>query len=138
MKQPQMQTTLYHSLLRISAVVFAVALVFDSGMALPVTKQLSEGTQQYVANMVSVSVGIPENEINTITAELTQQKLALEAREQELIEREISLSNNETTEASDVSTYILSTILFILLVLIVLNYGLDYVRMRRLSEQAHA
>lgn len=131
-----MQHTLYHSLLRITSVVVAFVLVFDSGLLSPATKELSRATQNYLANVVSVTATVNPNELNQITAELTKQKTALEEREQALEEREVAIARNSSGDSAtnDYSTYILSTILFILLVLIVLNYGLDYARMRKLTE----
>ncbi len=128
-----MQATTYHSLLRISAVVFAFILLFDSGLLTPATKAVSLQTQSYVANVIGVTAGVEPNELNTITAELTQQKVALEAREQVLATREIAVARNSevTNEPFDYSTFVISIILFILLVLILLNYGLDFARMQR-------
>ena len=41
------------------------------------------------------------------------------------------LKNDPAAAPADYSTFILSLILFVLLSLIVLNYGLDYARMKR-------
>lgn len=131
-----MEHTLYHQLLRVAAVVVAFVLVFDAGQVVPGTDKLSDNTTQYLANVVGVSVGIPESELNVITAELTEQRVALEERERVIAEREIQLQQNPNAAAaggSNTSTFILSTILFILLALIVLNYGLDYARTRELE-----
>lgn len=131
-----MQRTLYHSLLRISGVVVALVLLFDSGLVAPGSDILSQNTQNYLANAVGVSAGVEVNEVNILTAELTKQTVALEQREQELVEREIAIQRNQAAPAQeDYSTYILSVVLFILLVLIVMNYGLDYARMRRVDLQ---
>ena len=127
-----MEHTLYHSLLRVSAVVCAFVLLFDSGLVLNDSARLSDGTQAYLANVVNVSATIPPNELNVITAQLTEQQLALDARERAITEREIELQQNPTASpGTDTSTFVLSAILFILLVLIVLNYGLDYARVRK-------
>lgn len=120
-------TTLYHKVLRVAALVCAFVLLFESGVISETTKTLSQNTHQYLANAVGVGASVKPNELNVITAELTQQKLALAEREQALTDREIAVGLIEQGEASsDVSTYILAAILFILLVLIVLNYALDY------------
>lgn len=130
-----LQATIYHSLLRVSAVVFALVLLFDSGFISPLTKEMSDSTQDYLANVTSVTASVEPTELNQITAELTKQKLALETREQELVEREVQIARNAETADTDRSTFILSIILFILLALILLNYGLDFARMRRMHNQ---
>ncbi|MEK7462456.1 MAG: hypothetical protein AAB618_02680 [Patescibacteria group bacterium] len=121
--------SLYHSVLRVATLVTALVLLFESGLVSPVTKQLSQDTHFYLANAVGMSVSIAPTELNSLTAELTRQKLALEAREQALKEREIEigLASGGATN-SDTATYVLAGVLFILLVLIVLNYVLDYLR----------
>lgn len=128
-----MEHTLYHKLLRIGLVVTAFVLLFDGGFVVQDSAQLADSTEQYLANAISVSVGIPETELNTVTAALTEQKQALDAREAAIVEREIQLQKNPVVASAgtDTSTFILSLILFILLVLIVLNYGLDYARVRK-------
>lgn len=133
-KKPYLQESYYHSWLRILAAVFALVLLFDSGVLFPSTQRLSQNTQFYLANSVGVSAGVEQTELSMLTAELTEQKQSLAEREAAVAEREIAIQKNSgavSTAAVPVSTYILSTILFILLVLIVLNYGLDYVRYQR-------
>ncbi len=135
--------SLYHSLLRIATAVVAVMLVFEGGLLSPVTAQLADQTELYLANAVGVSVGVAPTELNQMTAALT-------AREQELNERELALSQREievgindggSIAGFDSGTFVLATILFILLVLIILNYALDYARGReriRLATQNSA
>ncbi len=126
-----MEQTLYHSLLKIFAVVLAVVLVFDSGLLFPVTKQISTDTGQYLANSVGVTVGVAPTEVNQLTARITE----LEGQLEEANERQIAVNlNTEDGVSVDRSTFVLSAILFILLVLIVLNYALDFVRMRTLRQ----
>jgi len=130
------EVSMYHMLLRISAMVIAVVLVFDSGFLFPITKQLSLNTQEYLANTVGATASVKPNELNVVTAQLTQRQRELDDREAALNEREISVGlntdSNDSSETS-VSTYVLSVLLFIILVLIVLNYVLDFARARRLS-----
>lgn len=126
------EVTTYHMLLRVSALVIAVVLVFDSGLLLPITRELSQHTQQYLGNAVSANARVAPTELNTLTAELTKQRQDLEEREAALSEREISIGlNTQSGTDTDLSTYILSLLLFIILVLIILNYVLDFVRARR-------
>lgn len=129
-----MKGSMYHVLLRVSALTLAFILLFDSGMLSPLTKQLSHDTQLYVANAVGVGASIKSTEINTLTAQITERQRELDAREAALSGREISVGLNQSAgrDGVDYSTYILSVLLFILIVLIVLNYALDFARERRL------
>jgi hypothetical protein len=130
-----MKDSHYHRFLRISLVVCAVILLFDSGLVDESTRQLSNGTQSYLVATVGVGAAVEPTELNTLTAELTSRQRELDAREAVLREREIEVSlNNGGTLSSDYSTYVLASILFILLLLILLNYILDYLRIRELQQ----
>ncbi|USN87817.1 MAG: hypothetical protein H6779_05485 [Candidatus Nomurabacteria bacterium] len=121
-----LQNSTYHSLLRVFSVVFAVVLVFDSGALIPATKGLSTSTQEYLANVVGVQVGVSPTEVNQLTARITELEGELEAKD-----REIAVNFNEpSSNGMDKSTLIISIILFILLILILLNYVLDFIRSR--------
>lgn len=122
----------YHSFLRVSVLVSAFVLVFDSGLLLPITRQLSDTTISYVATIgVGTSAVVPENEINVLSAQIAERQRILDAREAELREREIASRNFGSTNTNgDYSTYIIGTILFILTVLLVLNYAMDWARIR--------
>lgn len=126
----RLDESMYHRVLRVFSVVCALVLLFESGLISPVTRQLSIDTHQYLANAVGMSVSIEPTELNSLTSELTKQKLALEAREQGIREREIEIGLASGQSANQTSTYVLSGVLFILLVLIILNYTLDYLRAR--------
>lgn len=132
---------LYHKMLRVFMAVVAVTLLFDSGILSPVTSELSNGAQQYVATAIGVSAVIPENELNKITAELSARERDLDAREAALEGREIDArafdTGGTTASPGGLSTYILSILLFVLLVLITLNYVLDFLRQRD-QRYAHA
>jgi hypothetical protein len=136
-----MKDSHYHRFLRVTAIVFAFVLIFDSGIVNESTARLADGTQAYLATAIGVGARVQPTELNQWTAELTSRERELEAREAALREREIDVTlNNGSVTASDYSTYILASILFILLLLILLNYTLDYLRMkegqfRRSSEQ---
>ncbi len=127
-----MGLNLYRSFLRIFTLVFALLLVFDSGILSPVTRQLSDTTMLYVASVgVGASASVPENELNVLSAEISERQRLLDAREAALREREIATrSFGDTGGATDFSTYILSAILFILTVLVILNYAMDWARVR--------
>ncbi len=124
-----LEASVYHSILRVSLVVCAIVLLFDSGLISKTTAKLSQGAQQYVATAVGVKVGVAPNEVNVLTARITELESELARRE-----RDIAVNLNAsggTTSGTNTSTFVLSAILFILLVLIVLNYILDYLRGRR-------
>ena len=123
-----LEQSLYHSFLRIMVSVFAIALVFDSGLLFKETILLSNTTEQYLASVVGVTVGVAPTELNQLTSRITELETELEAKERLIA---VSVGNTDTTPPIDTSTFILSIILFILLTLIVLNYVLDFVRARR-------
>lgn len=129
-----MKDSNYHSILRISAIVFALVLVFDSGIINESTARLANGTQAYLATAIGVGASVQSTELNELTAELTSRQRELDAREAALREREIEVNINDGGVADgDYSTYILASILFILLLLILLNYTLDYIRLKEMQ-----
>ncbi len=76
---------------------------------------------------------VPENEINSLSAQISAKQRELDAREAALSEREIAARDYGASDsANNYSTYIISVILFILTVLLVLNYAMDWVRVRQL------
>jgi hypothetical protein len=131
-----MHTNRYQSFLRVSLLVTATVLVFDGGFLSPITKQLSDNTIAYLGAVgSSVFASVPQNEINTLSSQLSEQQRLLDAREAQLREREIATRTYETGGKTDYSTYILSAILFILTVLIVMNYAMDWARVRRFTYE---
>lgn len=133
-----MQHSIYHSVLRIASLVVAVVLLFESGLLAPTTKLLADNARQYLANAVGINASVTPNELNQLTAELTAQKHDLDRREASLSEREIAVGLNSEGGSSVLSTFVLSLVLFILLVLILLNYTLDYLRQTRTNQSAGA
>jgi hypothetical protein len=131
-----MENSSYHRVLRVSLVVCAIALVFESGILSESTARLSQGTHAYLANAIGMSASVQPTELNTLTAELTAMQTELEAREASLREREIAVEipMGATTGNNVTATYVIASILFILLVLILLNYVLDYLRAREEEE----
>lgn len=122
----KLENSMYHSFLRIAVCVMAFVLVFDSGLWISATAELSDFTQAHLANVVGITVGVAPNDYNQLTTRITELETELAAKE-----RLIAVNLRDGTDTSiDWSTYILSAILFILLVLIVLNYALDYRRSR--------
>lgn len=126
--EKSLEKSLYHSFLRIAICVFGFALVFDSGLLFSDTAKLSNLTQMHLASVVGVTVAVAPTEVNQLTARITELESELDAKER-LIAVNVRESNGNS--GIDKSTFILSVILFILLVLIVLNYALDYVRGRK-------
>lgn len=125
-----MKDSVYHVVLRTSALTLALVLLFVSGVVSPVTKQLSHQTERYLATAVGMYAAVEPNEYNQITAALTEQKTELDQREAAINQRELAIGLKGGEMGTDYTTYILSIVLFVLLVLIVLNYVLDYVRNR--------
>ncbi len=120
----------YHIVLRTTALAVALVLLFDSGLLSGVTKELSQSAQTHVANVISVGAAIETTEINALTTAISIRDQELDAREAAIRDREIEVGLNPDNSAtsSDLSTYLLSIVLFILTVLIVLNYALDFTR----------
>lgn len=135
MRGKSLENSAYHSLLRIALVVFAVLLVFDSGLVSKSTRTLSLSAQEYVASAVGVTVAVPPNDVNVLTKRITELQTELDKRD-----REIAVNLNKETVVGantfNTSTFVLSVILFILLFLIVMNYILDYLRFRKPTTSA--
>jgi hypothetical protein len=132
-----LQNSAYHRVLRISVLVFAVVLIFQSGLASESTAKIARGTAAYVATAVGMSAGVQPTQLNQYTAALTQKEQELAAREAALAAREIEIGLSAGEPIRNDSTYVLASILFILLVLIILNYVLDFLRSQeRAREQA--
>ncbi len=124
MDTARIKDSMYHRVLRVATVVCAFVLLFESGLVHESTALMSQNTHQYLANAVGVGASVESTELNTVTAELTAAKMELQR------EREINVGLREGRPDNDTTIYILSGILFVLLVLIVLNYTLDYLRWR--------
>ena len=129
------QSILYRSLLRVSLVVTAVMLVFQAGLVDDRTAALFSQTTSQLSAMVGMSASVAPTEYNTFTAEITKQQNLLAEREEQISDREIALGLNagEAT-VNQTTTYILASILFVQLLLIILNYGLDYLRSREQKQ----
>lgn len=125
-----LQNSNYHRMLRIASLVCAVVLLFESGLVHEATKGLATETHLYLANVIGMSASVQPTELNQMTAELTRMEQELQERERVIKEREISVGLRAAPASSDTTTYILASVLFILLVLIILNYTLDYLRLR--------
>ncbi len=126
-----LEHSVYHKVLRVSATVFAAVLLFQSGFFVPVTTQLSDRTGQYLANAVGVYVGVPENDANRLTTRIAELEAQVGAQDMQLRERDLNTGLTTGFGGSSTATYVLSGILFIMLVLIVLNYVLDFYRSRQ-------
>ena len=125
---------MYHRVLRVLSVVTAFVLLFESGLIHQSTATISNDTHMYLANAVGVNASVNPTELNQFTAALTQKEQELEKREAALQEREVAVTLLANSPASNRSVYVLAGILFIMLVLIVLNYALDYLRVREQKE----
>lgn len=121
----------YHKTLRVSVVVFAAVLLFVSGFFSPLTAQLSNRTTNYLASAVGVYVGVPENDTNRLTTRIAELEAQVVDQNTQLRERDLATGLRDGFGGSQTTTYVLSGILFIMLVLIVLNYALDFYRSRQ-------
>ncbi len=126
---------MYHRVLRVFSVVCALMLMFESGLLSDSTARMAQNTRVYLANSVGASAVVEPTELNTMTAELTSQKKRLDEREAALKQREIDIGLNGGGQSSQTTTYVLASILFVLLVLIVLNYALDFLRAREAEKR---
>ncbi len=125
------QSHLYRSILRVSTAVCACVLVFQSGLFDERTANLFAVTSDSLyATVVGASASVRPTELNQMTAELTKQQQLLASREEVIAEREIELGlqADEAPASNERTTYLLAAILLIQLVLLVLNYVLDYLR----------
>lgn len=123
-----MKDSVYHKLLRTSALSLALILMFVSGILSPVTRELSNNTGLYLASVIGMNASVLPNEVNTLSAQLLE-------RDNELKQREIAINLKESKqEMGDVSIFIMSIILFILILLMILNYVLDFVRHKKLTQ----
>lgn len=129
------QSLLYRSLLRVSAVVTAFILLFQSGLVDDRTAVVFLDATENLSAMVGMSVSVAPTEYNTITAELTKQQQLLNAREETIASREIELglSDGSSQTSTETTTYLLAAVLLIQLILLVLNYLLDYLRVREIK-----
>ena len=126
--------SMYHRVLRTSAVITALVLAFESGVVVPRTAVFSLATEQYLANVVSMTASVAPNEVNTLAADLQKKGDELNQRE-----RDINARAEDTTIVSVSSfTYFLTAILIGQTVLILLNYFFDYRRARRRQTQPQA
>lgn len=126
----ELQHSLYHSCLRIAAATLACTLVFVSGSVSSVTSQLTYDTTQYVAMTINASAGVAPTELNQITAALTEQQTELDERAAALTERELALGlqnpNSRSAWSEDMATLVNTILLLLVLILLSLNYVLDF------------
>lgn len=121
----------YHKTLRVLSVVMVCVLMFQSGLYSKTTAQLSVVTGNYLTAAVGVSVGVPENDVNVLTKKIAELETQVGAKDAQLRERELSLGLNSQENTGTRVTLILAGIQLVLLILIVVNYALDYLRGRR-------
>lgn len=87
-----------------------------------------------MATVIGIGASVAPTDVNMLTAELTKQRLDLDARERLLRENENKAAEGGFT--FDVMDFILSGILLLLLTLIVLNYIFDFVRARTVARSS--
>lgn len=109
----------YHSVLRISALLVALALIFESGLLSPATQSIVHTAGQQFATAI---------EATNDNATYDEEALTLVRNDN------VTTSATTPSSLSEV-TFLLATSLFILLLLIVLNYILHYLRGRESLPQ---
>lgn len=124
--------SVYHKILRTSAVVVAFVLAFESGAISKDTRALSLSTHSYLAQVVGMSAAVNPNELNVLTAEITALESELARREREIDAR----ARDNALANSPYTIYILSAILVLQLALIVANYAFDFYRERKRQTTA--
>lgn len=87
-----------------------------------------------LGNAVGISVGVGENQYNTIAQQLDEWGRELSDREKEISERELLLSNARESGNTTSDIFIMA-IGLLLLVLIVMNFVLDWRRYETRSKE---
>lgn len=100
------------------------------------TDGLKKLVYQNIASVIGVTAGVSSNQYNQLAQQLAQKDLEISSRERELIERERLI--NEEYQATIFRTqngvfYAISFAALILLLLILLNFYLDYFREKKKS-----
>lgn len=108
-------SSMYHSALRVLVLVFAVALVFESGMLSSATQTITHSAGQQFAAAIQATVD---------SANYTDEAGIMPAMQTQ----ESEVAAVTSSEALSRGTFLLSIVVFILLLLIVLNYILDHLR----------
>jgi hypothetical protein len=91
---------------------------------------LSGGTTfiNKIGAQVGISVGVSPNEFTKLAQEVTQKQAEIEAREIAVAEREKALERREETSGIFSLELYVTVIAFILLILVLLNFYLDWRR----------
>lgn len=114
--------------------IFLVAAIIVAGnfTARDISLQkLSIGAYENLANVAMISVGVPATPENTLALQLAQREGDLTQRESQLIERERSLGTKyeeAIAQNKRLTLYVLGSVTFLLLLLILLNFYLDLKR----------
>lgn len=102
----------YHSVLRVSALLLALALVVQSGVISPETQTFSHLAGQQFATVIQA----------------TADPLSPSDQVAQIAQTESTEATTPTTQAISQSTFLISGLLFIILLLIILNYILHHLR----------
>src|SRR3989344_5688906 len=102
-----MKNSLYHSFLKIAVCVFAFVLVFDGGLALPATESMSSLTQQHLASVVGVTLGVAPNDVNVLSTRITELETELEAKERLIA---VNLQDANSAGSFDVSSSVIRVV----------------------------
>ena len=113
------------------ALVAAIVMVTQLGLGDISYKRHAISAYQNLANVSSISVGVPPTEINMLAQQFDQKQKELTAREEALLDREKDLDAKyqESIEANRrLTLYVLSGVTILLLLLIFMNFYYDIKR----------
>ncbi len=95
---------------------------------------------QNIASVIGVTAGVSSNQYSLLAQQLAQKDLEISSRERELMEREQALNEQYQSaifRSQNGVFYAISGAALVLLLLILLNFYLDYVREKREEHVPH-
>lgn len=116
---------------RYAMLILAIIIVSDIGVAKVSLARLAMNAVENLANVASVTAGVPPNQENTLAVAFADKEKELTAREAALIEKEATLDAKYQEEIAATKRNTFITILiavFLLLALIVANFYYDVKR----------
>ena len=117
--------------LQYAVLVFALVLVSQLSLADMSLQKFSLRAVQNIAGVVGMTVGVPQNEANTLAQQLRAKELDLESREQAIDAREQdvrALIVDETAKNNRNTIILIIGVALFLAALIGANFYLDYKR----------
>jgi CHASE3 domain sensor protein len=125
---------IYKSIIAILVFTNVIALTMFFNTHLLENQTPTAAFLKQLGNVIGVSAGVPSNEINTLASDLRQWENELDAREQDLAAQEVLLRERAEGDTNTSVVYI-TVIGALLLVLVVMNFVLDWRRAEKLSKR---